>query len=94
MVTISGSFCEYQSTDCTSLHKTKEIKDRKQNNSKLRPIQSYQEYKAFWCLQKDPKFLSVLTWSIVIDLRKEFPTNFNSFYLMDQSYILFLITSQ
>ena len=30
-----GSFCEYQSTDYVSLRKTKEIKDRKQNNSML-----------------------------------------------------------
>ena len=33
---IIGSFCEYQSTDYVhvSLRRTKEIKDRKQNNSK------------------------------------------------------------
>ena len=49
-----GSFCEYRSTDYVSLHKTKEIKDRKQNNSKKRLIPSYQEYKASWYLQKDP----------------------------------------
>ena len=29
-----GSFCRYRSTDYVSLRKTKEIKDRKQNNSK------------------------------------------------------------
>ena len=31
---VSGSFCRYRSTDYVSLRKTKEIKDRKQNNSK------------------------------------------------------------
>ena len=31
---LSGSFCRYWSTDYVSLRKTKEIKDRKQNNSK------------------------------------------------------------
>ena len=32
--TILGSFCEYRSTDYVRLRKTKEIKNRKQNNSK------------------------------------------------------------
>ena len=30
----AGSFCRYRSTDYVSLRKTKEIKDKKQNNSK------------------------------------------------------------
>ena len=33
-IRILGSFCRYRSTDYVSLRKTKEIKDRKQNNSK------------------------------------------------------------
>ena len=34
LLSCMGSFCEYRSTDYVSLHKTKEIKDRKQYNSK------------------------------------------------------------
>ena len=48
------SFCEYRSTCYVNLSKTKEIKDRKQNNSKQRLFPSYQNYKAFRYLQKDP----------------------------------------
>ena len=52
----NGSFCEYRSTDYVSLRKTKEIKNRKQDNSKYKDYsQIYQEYKALRSLQKEPK---------------------------------------
>ena len=55
--TFSGSFCGHRSTDYVSLRKTKEIKDRKQNNSKLRLIPSYQTIQNFTGPAERPHFL-------------------------------------
>ena len=41
------------------LRKTKEIKDKKQNNSKLRLIPSDQKYKAFWYPIQSPRAKSL-----------------------------------
>ena len=43
----NGFFYRHRSTDYVNLRKTKEIKDRKQNNSKQRLIPSDSKYKAF-----------------------------------------------
>ena len=51
---ILGSFCRYRSTNYVSLRKTKGIKYRKQNISKL--ILSNPKYKAFRYLQQDPHY--------------------------------------
>ena len=71
-----GSFCEYQCADYVlSLCKTKELKDRKQTNSKYRLIPGYQK-KAFQYLQKDP-ILDIIptcilyqTWKTVISISR------------------------
>ena len=55
-----GFFFEYRSADNVSLGKAKEIKDSKQNNSKYRLFPSYQKYKVFRYLQKEPIFSDIV----------------------------------